>query len=169
MRRLLSTLAITGSLLIGVPTIAVADGLVLFGGVKSGNQLSYRFDFGGDRNSWDRLRLRIGPKKMKLAAMEFIVRYPHYFKGSFDPDKVEVRVGGKKGKKVPLSEVKWDKDNHVIQIYPEEPVPAGKKVELVFSNMRTSNSGIYYFQVSIQSPGDVPLARYVGTSVVSVN
>ncbi len=168
MRRLISTLAIAGSLLVGVPTIALAsDGIYLFGGAKRENLLNYSFDFGGSRGSWDRLRLKISPKKMKLAAMELIVSYPDNFKGKFDTDKIDIRVGGKK---VALSEVKWDKDNNVIKIYPQEPIPAGKKVELVFSNMRTPNyGGMFYFQVTILSPGDVPLPRYIGTSVVSIN
>jgi len=57
---------------------------------------------------------------------------------------------------MPLQEVKWDKENHLIEIYPQEPVPANSRVELVFSNVKNPNfGGTYYF--NCLSP-DVPLA-----------
>jgi hypothetical protein len=124
-------------------------------------------DFGGQTNGWDRYRLRIPAKKMNLAASLFVINYPKYYKGTFDPKKVEVRV---KGKAVPLSEVRWDKENRVIEIYPEQPVPAGSNVELVLSNVKNpAFGGIFYFNCSIQSPGDVPLSRYLGTWMLSIS
>jgi hypothetical protein len=170
MRRVLSALAVTSCLLAGLPSVSLADslpGFTLFSGVKSENQLPFRLDFGGQTNGWDRYRLRIPAKKMNLAASLFVINYPKYYKGTFDPKKVEVRV---KGKAVPLSEVKWDKENRVIEIYPEQPVPAGSNVELVLSNVKNpAFGGIFYFNCSIQSPGDVPLSRYLGTWMLSIS
>ncbi len=170
MRRLLSGIAVTSCLLAGFPAITWAQGLpglTIFSGVKSENQLPFRLDFGGQTNGWDRYRLRIPHKKMNLAASYFVVSYPNYFKGTFDPKKIEVRV---RDKKVPLSEVKWDKENHVIEIYPEQPVPAGSSVELVLSNVKNpSFGGTFYFNASVQSPGEVPLSRYIGTWIINVN
>ncbi|NMG08941.1 DUF2808 domain-containing protein [Brasilonema sp. UFV-L1] len=170
MRRFLSTLAVTGFLLAGVPAISWAQslpGLTLFSGVKGENQLPFRLDFGGQSNGWDRYRLKISNKKLKTAVAQFVISYPEYYKGTFDTKSVEVKV---RGKKIPLSEVKWDKENHVIEIYPQEAVPAGNSVELVFSNVKNPPSGgMFYFNCSIQSPGDVPLARYVGTWIISIS
>jgi hypothetical protein len=170
MRRVLSALAVTSCLLAGLPSVSLADslpGFTLFSGVKSENQLPFRLDFGGQTNGWDRYRLRIPAKKMNLAASLFVINYPKYYKGTFDPKKVEVRV---KGKAVPLSEVRWDKENRVIEIYPEQPVPAGSNVELVLSNVKNpAFGGIFYFNCSIQSPGDVPLSRYLGTWMLSIS
>lgn len=170
MRRVLSALAVTSCLLAGLPSVSFADslpGFTLFSGVKSENQLPFRLDFGGQTNGWDRYRLRIPAKKMNLAASLFVINYPKYYKGTFDPKKVEVRV---KGKAVPLSEVRWDKENRVIEIYPEQPVPAGSNVELVLSNVKNpAFGGIFYFNCSIQSPGDVPLSRYLGTWMLSIS
>ncbi len=168
--RLLSALAVTSSLLVGFPIITGAQGLpglTLFSGVKSENQLPYRLDFGGQANSWERFRFRIPAKRMNLAAAQFAVSYPDYYKGTFDTKKVEVRV---RGKKVPLNEVKWNKEARLLEIFPEEPVPAGQEVELVFSNSRTPPfGGMYHFNCQILSPGDVPLLRYVGTWLVSLS
>jgi hypothetical protein len=141
-------------------------GFTLFSGVKSENQLPFRLDFGGHSNGWDRYRLRIPAKKLKLAAAKFTITYPDYYKGNFDTDKIEVRI---KNKKVPLQQVKWDKENHLIEIYPQEPVPANSRVELVFSNVKNPNfGGTYYFNCQILSPGDVPLLRYVGTWILNI-
>ncbi len=168
-RRLLAAFACT-AVLTGVPTISWADslpGFTLFGGPPRENQLPFRLDFGGTPNTWDRYRLRIPAKKMQLAVAQFSISYPNYYRGEFDTKEVEVRV---RGKSVPLQEVVWDKENRVIQIYPQEPVPAGYNVELVLSNVKNPNfGGMFYFNCQILSPGDVPLLRYIGTWLLSIN
>ncbi|BAY45180.1 hypothetical protein NIES4073_62670 [Kalymmatonema gypsitolerans NIES-4073] len=170
MRRLLSTLAVTSCLLAGIPAISWAQslpGFTLFSGVKSENQLPFRLDFGGQSNGWDRYILKISSKKLKTAVAHFVISYPDYYKGTFDPKEVEVRV---RNKKIAVSEVKWDKENRVIQIYPQEAIPAGSNVELVLSNVKNpAFGGVFYFNCSIQSPGDVPLSRYVGTWIISIS
>jgi hypothetical protein len=141
-------------------------GLTLFSGVKGENQLPFRLDFGGQTSSTDRYILRIPAKKMKLAVAQFAITYPNYYEGTFDPKDVEVKV---KGKKIPLSEVKWDKEGRVIQIFPQEPVPAGDRVELILSNVQNpSFGGVYYFNCQVLSPGDIPLLRYLGTWIISI-
>ncbi len=168
--KLLSAFAAISGLLAGVPAISWAQsnpGLTLFSGVKGDNQLTYRLDFGGQPNTIDRYRLRISHKKMKIAVAQFVISYPEYFKGSFDPKEVELRV---KDKKVSLSDAKWDKENHVIEIFPKEAVPAGSNVEIILSQVKNpSFGGVFYFNCSVQSPGDVPLSRYLGTWIISIN
>ncbi|WP_066376889.1 MULTISPECIES: DUF2808 domain-containing protein [unclassified Anabaena] len=168
MRRLLSTLALTACVMTALPTtLAHAQGFVLFSGVKRENQLPFRFDFGGQRNGIDRYILRVPAEKMKLAVAQFAVSYPDYYKGTFDPEKIEVRV---RGKKVPLSEVKWNREGGLIEIFPEEPVPAGSRVELVFSNVQNpAFGGTYYFRCQVLFTGDVPLLRSLGTWILTIN
>jgi hypothetical protein len=169
MRRVISAIAVTSFLLTGLPIVSLAQslpGFTIFSGVKRENQLPFRLDFGGQSNGWDRYRLRIPAKKLNLAVSQFSISYPDYYKGKFDADKIEVRI---KDKKVPLQEVVWDKENRLVEIYPQEPVPAGSKVELVFSNVKNPTfGGTYYFNCQILSPGDVPLRRYVGTWILSI-
>lgn len=170
MRRVLSALAVTSCLLTGFPIITSAQslpGFTLFSGVKRENQLNYRLDFGGQANGWDRYRLRIPAKKLNLAVSQFTISYPDYYKGKFDTDKIEVRI---KGEKVPVQEVVWDKENHLVEIYPQQPVPAGSPVELVFSNVKNpARGGTFYFNSQVIHPGDVPLPRYVGTWILSID
>ena len=167
--RLVSAVAVTSCLVTGFSLRSWAQsnsGLTLFGGVARENQLSYYLDFGGQRDAWDRYRLRIPAKKMELGVAQFSISYPDYYDGKFDPKKIEVRV---RGKSVPLSEVNWDKENHRIQISLEEPILANNPVELVFSNVKNPPfGGIYYFNCQILTPGDAPLPRYLGTWIMSI-
>lgn len=169
MRRLICALAVTGCIVAGVSTSSSAQntpGFTLWGGVPRENQLNYYLDYGGQANNWDRYRLKIPGKKMDLGAIQFAISYPDYYDGKFDTKKVEVRV---KGKPVALSEVKWDKENHLIQIFLEEPIPAGSSVEIVLSNVKNPPfGGMYYFNAQILTPGDIPLPRYVGTWILSI-
>ncbi|MER3434301.1 MAG: hypothetical protein C4288_12950 [Leptolyngbya sp. ERB_1_1] len=169
MRRAVSVLAIAGSLIASVPLVAFAQGLpglTIFSGVEAKKQLSYRLDFGGNTNSWDRYRFRIGRDKVKVAIAQFSIDYPNYFTGTFDPKDVELMVNDKK---VPIQEVKWQKENYVIEVFPQEPVPAGSNIELIFSNVRNPNSGgMFYFNCRVLSPGDVPLLRDIGTWIVTI-
>ena len=169
MRRLLSTLAVSTCLLTSIPAICWADalpGFTLFSGVKSENQLPFRLDFGGVANMWDRYRLKIPAKRMKLAVAEFAISYPNYYRADFDTKSIEVRA---EGKKIPLQNVKWDKENHLVEIDLQEPAPAGKAVDVVFSNVKNpAFGGTFYFNCEVLSPGDVPLRRYLGTWILSI-
>lgn len=169
MRRMILAIAATGCVLTGISTHTQAQnnpGFTLWSGVARENQLNYYLDYGGQPDGWDRYRLKIPGKKMDMGAIQFAISYPDYFDGKFDPKKIEVRV---KGKRVALNEVKWDKENHLIQIYMEEPVPAGSSVEIVLSNVKNPPfGGMYYFNAQIMTPGDIPLPRYVGTWILSI-
>ncbi len=168
-QRLFGAVAVTGCMLTGFSSQSWAQnnpGLTIFGGVARENQLSYYLDFGGRPNQYDRYRLRIPAKKVELGVAQFAISYPDYFDGKFNPNKIEVRV---KGESVKLSEVKWDKENHIIQIYLEDPITAGNSVELVFNDVKNPPfGGIYYFNAQILTPGDIPLPRYLGTWILSI-
>jgi hypothetical protein len=169
-RRILSGVAIAGCLVAGLPLVSLAQGLpglTIFGGVKGEDNLSYRLDFGGSAGAWgERYRLRIPAKKMKLAVAQFAISYPDYYKGEFDPKSIELRV---KDKSVKIQEVKWNKENFVLEIFPEEPVPAGSPVEIWLENVRNPRfGGMFYFNCQVISPGDAPLLRYLGTWVIQI-
>jgi hypothetical protein len=170
MKRLLPALALSSCLLTGISTTTLAQslpGLTLFSGVKPENQLSFFLDFGGQTNNTDRYRLRLPANKMKLPVSQFNITYPEHYKGSFDTKEIEVRV---KGKSVDVKEVKWNKETRVIEIVPQDPVPAGSKVELILSNVQNpSFGGMFYFNCRVLSPGGVPVPRYLGTWIISIS
>ena len=141
-------------------------GLTIFSGVERPNQLGYYLDFGGRRDQRDRYRLRVPADKMELGVKTFAISYPDYYDGVFDIEKIEVRADGRS---FPIDEVVWNKPDRVLLIYLAEPIEAGKGVELVFSNVRNPRwGGTYYFEGRASSPGDVPLPRYLGTWILSI-
>ncbi|MBM0741928.1 DUF2808 domain-containing protein [Phormidium sp. CLA17] len=170
-RRFFAGLAIAGCFVGAVPLVSVAQnglpGFTLFGGAKGDDNLNYRLDFGGKAGGWDRYRLRLPAKKMTLAVAQFAISYPDYYQGIFDPKSVELQV---QGKAVKLKEVVWNKENNLIEIFPEDPVPANTKVEIWLENVKNPTSGgMFYFNCQIMSPGDLPLLRYLGTWVIQIS
>jgi hypothetical protein len=167
--RLLSVLAVSSCLAAGVATIAQAQGLpgfTIFSGVDRENQLSWRMDYDGRPGVRDRYRLRIPSKKMEFAVEQFSITYPDTYRGEFDTDSVEIKVDGDE---VVIDEVTWDPENRVIEIYPQQPVPADTRVELVLSRVQNPNRiGTHYFNALVRSPGDLPMMRYVGTWILSI-
>lgn len=172
--RLVFAALLAGSVGVGIPTVVSGQqlpGFTIFGGPEQKNQLNFFLESGEAEDDSDRYHLRIPADKMKVAAARFVIDYPDYYDGEFNVDRVEVLVGtGDNQKSVEIDEVIWEPENHVIEIYPVEPVPAGKKVELKLSDVDNPDfGGMYYFNARIESPGDVPLLRYVGTWVLTID
>ncbi|MDX2098544.1 MAG: DUF2808 domain-containing protein [Leptolyngbyaceae cyanobacterium bins.59] len=169
-RPVLSALLLAGIAAAALPMTALAQslpGFTIFSGVRNENQLNYRLDFGGRSDSWDRYRLRISSKRMKLAVSQFVISYPDYYDGKFDTKDVEIIV---RGKSVPIREVRWSQDSFVLEIFPQEPIPAGNDVEIQLSNVKNPVfGGTYYFNCQILTPGDVPLLRYIGTWIITIS
>jgi len=169
-RLLGSIVAITGCLLAAAPTITFAQsnpGFTLIGGAGK-DTLDYYLDFGGQRDNWDRYRLRIPAKKMDLGADKFTINYPDYYEGTFDKDQVEVVV---QDQTIKPKEVTWDQENHRLQIFLEKTIESGKDIEIVLSNVKNpSFGGIFNFNCMAENYTDsVPLPRYVGTWVLSIS
>ena len=169
MRRSISGIALTSALFFGLPNLSFAQGLpgvTLFGGPERANLLNF-FLQSGRAGAKDRYKLRIPANKLNLAVELISITYPDYYKGKIDPDRVEIRI---KDDSIALDEVIVDPENHFVQIYPLEPIPAGTKVEIVFSNVKNPTfGGMYHFNANIRTPGDVPMLRYVGTWVLSID
>jgi hypothetical protein len=170
LRRIAPILLGSGCLLVGLPWVALAQsggcGLTLFSGVDREKLLSCWLS-NGHAGAWDTWILRINKSKMKLAAAQFVIDYPTYFTGSFDPKRIKLKVDKRDWA---LQEVKLSREDYVIEIYPEEPVPAGSDVEIVASNVTNPSSpGTFYFNCRVQTPGDLPLLRDIGTWIVSID
>lgn len=169
MRRLFLGVALTGSVLLGLPTTLLAQGLpgvTLFGGPEQENLLNFFLQSGraGER---DRYKLRIPADKLNLAVELISITYPDYYRGKLDPDRIEIRI---KDEPIALEDVIVDQENNFVEIYPAEPIPAGTKIEVVFSNVKNPTfGGMYHFNANIRTPGDVPMLRYVGTWLLSID
>jgi hypothetical protein len=168
-RSVLSVLAIAGCLATGLVLPSYAQGLpglTIFSGIDRANQLGYRLDNSGRPSARDRYRLRIPADKMTLAVAQLAISYPNTYRGTFDPQDIEVRASGDE---IALENVEWDQENRVINIYPAEPIPARSRVEVRLANVRNPNrGGTHYFNAMVRSPGDLPMLRYIGTWIVSI-
>ncbi|MEM9008409.1 MAG: DUF2808 domain-containing protein [Cyanobacteria bacterium P01_F01_bin.86] len=182
----LAMLILAGSFLIGWSNVSWAQsrtpGLTIFSGVKQTNELKYLIDGNQPGNRRARYYLGISGRKMQLAVSEFEVLYPKKFRGRFDPERVEVRLGkgrARKGQRV-ASEVVWDPNNACglslpgtedeycrIEIYLDQSIPANTGVVLVFDRVKNPNMpGTHYFHGRVRTPGDQPFRSYVGTWIV---
>lgn len=169
-QRLLPILAVAGCLVTVVPELVRSQslpGFTLFSAIEPANQLAYRLD-SGNRSSTDRYRLKIpGAKINRLGAAQIQITYPNYFKGKFDDKAVEVIVGDKS---IPIQSAKWDKERQSIQIDLAQQLKTKGEIEVVLSNVQNpDSSGMYYFSCQVKSSADFPLARYVGTWIVSID
>ncbi len=169
-RKLLPCLALASCLVAAAPVISRADslpGFTLFSGVDRADQLNYRLD-SGNRSANDRYYLRIpGAKINRLGAAEIQITYPEYYKGTFDEKSIAVSV---EGKQIPISSVKWDKPTQSITIDLAEQIKTQGEIEVVLNNVKNPDgSGMYYFNCQIKSSAEFPIARYVGTWILSID
>jgi Protein of unknown function (DUF2808) len=169
-QKLLPILALTSCLVAVVPVAVRADslpGFTLFSGVDPSNQLSYRLD-SGNRNATDRYRLKIpGSKINRLGAAQIQISYPDYYKGTFDEKGVEVFVGEKS---IPVEAVQWDRENRTLNIDLAQRLKTKNEIEVVLSNVQNPDGGgMYYFNCNVKSSKEFPLARTVGTWILSID
>ena len=169
-RKLLPFLAITSCLVAAIPTLVRADslpGFTLFSGVDPANQLSYRLD-SGNRNVTDRYRLKIpGSKINSLGAAQIQIVYPDYYKGKFDDQKVEVFVGDKS---IPVQSATWNREQRTLEINLEQQLKTKSEIEVVLNNVQNPDGiGTFYFDCLVKSSVNFPIARKIGTWILSID
>jgi Protein of unknown function (DUF2808) len=169
-QKLLPIFALTGCLVAVAPIVTRADslpGFTLFSGVDPSNQLSYRLD-SGNRSTTDRYRLKIpGSKINRLGAAQIQIGYPDYYKGKFDDKAVEVFVGDKS---IPVEAVQWNKENQTIQIDLATRLKTKGDIEVVLNNVQNpDSSGMFYFTCQVKSSAEFPVARQVGTWILTID
>ncbi|APB34196.1 hypothetical protein GlitD10_1870 [Gloeomargarita lithophora Alchichica-D10] len=161
---LLATLSVVGGA--GV-AVGQGSGWTLWGGPKK--ELRYSAD-SGQIGQWDRYYLNV--PRQSIAVAEYYITYPQHYRGELDPKQVEVvrsRSQGKDQQKFRLGEAVLDQENRLLRIALIDPVPADTPVDIVLSNVRNPrNSGMFFFNLQVLSPGDIPLPRQVGTWVITM-
>jgi hypothetical protein len=167
---LLALLALASCAVTSLPIITNAQGLpglTLCWTGRCPKELNYRLDYGGRSDTFDRYRLRIPGRELNVAVAQIAIAYPDYYTGTFDVNDVEVFV---RDRAVAIKPVDWDRENRRLLIEPMEPIAANQPVEIHLSNVKNPRyGGMFYFNGSIQSPGDLPLLRYIGTWVISID
>jgi hypothetical protein len=168
MKRILSVLAVTALCLGGTiaPSWSQTSGWTIFGGVERKYELKYRLQR-GKADTWDRYWLKIPAKKVNWAVLQFQITYPEYFDGEFDSNEIEVKVDDET---IEIQDALWDPENRLIEIYPLEPIPANKDIEIVLSDVQNPRfGGMFNFNCRIVTPGGPPLPQYLGTWVLAID
>ena len=179
-KRVLPVLLCSGALVGIAPTLVEAQSNPGFsfiwggGDSKPQRQLGYNLQYGTPGHLNDTWALRLNDKERAISSIR--ITFPDYFNGKFRENKILLRetpksriFSFKKGKKIEVSSVSYDADSGIVEIIPAEPIPAGKKIEAVFKNVRNPRSGgMYFINCAVLSPGDVPLPRQLGTWVLSI-
>ena len=147
---------------------ATGPGLTLFG------EQSLNFSLqSGSSDTFDRYKLRIPPQETAIS--QVVVDYdPDRWDGRLDPDRIELRYRKKKRgreRRFKLKELNWDPASGIVSLIPEESIPAGERVEVVFHNVvNPKNGGFYKFKCKIAIPGDrTQLFRFLGNWVIDIN
>ncbi|WP_448380838.1 DUF2808 domain-containing protein [Gloeomargarita sp.] len=152
----------------GGAVLAQGSGWTLWGGPKK--ELRYWAD-SGQVGQWDRYYLNV--PRQKIAVVEYYITYPEHYRGELDTNAVEVvrsRSWGKDQQKFRVGEVVLDKENRLLRITLIDPVPADTPVDIVLSNVKNPrHTGMYFFNLQVLSPGDIPLPRQVGTWVITLS
>lgn len=171
----------TGLAAVAVPPV-LAQGLPGLTLRWNGNEGGFRelkyFLNSGTVGALDRYTLAIPGREIEQAIQQLTITYPTYYTGSFSDNKVSLRycqLGNvlsrtRCNEKVPLSDFEIDRDNGRIDFYPQAPIPAGTTVGVVFEGViNPNNPGMFQFNASALSPGDVPISRYLGSWVVTID
>lgn len=147
--------------------LAQGTGWTIFGGPKNTKELRAFLD-SGQPGQQDRYYLEV--PRQPISVSEYYITYPEYYKGSFDVDRIEVRTRRNPKRNFKVGEALWDKESRQLRITVVDPIPADTVVEIVLSNVRNPRTGaMFFFNLSVLSPGDIPLPRPVGTWVITLS
>ncbi|MEO0986624.1 MAG: DUF2808 domain-containing protein [Cyanobacteria bacterium J06639_14] len=164
----LGLLAIAGLAAVGNAAIAqTTDGFTIFGGVDSEYRLSYYIDNNERRSPDARYYLRVaGRKLISRDVLEIQISYPEKFEengGHFTNANIELRDGtGRGGEAIPVDEIVINPDENLIEIYPEEPIPANSSFVIAVFDVRNPNRyGNHYFVLDVLYQGGL-LREFAG-------
>ena len=149
------------------PSHATGPGLTLFGE----QSLNFNLDSGAN-STFDRYRLRIPPQETAIS--QVVVGYdPTRWRGRLDEDNIELRYRkDRDGRErvFKLRELAVDTESGIVSLVPEQPVPAGERVEVVFHNVANPrNGGFFKFRCNIAIPGDrAQQFRFLGNWVIDI-
>jgi Protein of unknown function (DUF2808) len=162
LRRALPVIALMSCTTFTLPSQAE---YTLFSGVDAKDQLSHRLDF-GNRSVSDSYRLSLSGQRLPVGAAQINIVYPEHYTGVFDASQVTVAVNEKA---IPVTEVKWQKDQRTLQINLQERLQTKDNINIVLGNVRNPDrSGLFYFDCQVKSSVNFPIARYAGTWILNI-
>ena len=119
--------------------------------------------------------LLIKKKDRDRAIMKLDVTIPSYFKAKIETKNIRfayceagsVSKRTKCGETIPAS-ISLNNDGKLIEIVPTSPVPTDRTIGVELQVRNPYGRGMYQFNALAQSPGEVTLAKYLGSWVIEL-
>jgi hypothetical protein len=133
----------------------------------------YYYQSSKERRARSTYYLVMKPKNRKTAILKLTINLPEHFDATIKPKKLSlcrIQLGGMlertrcKEKLPAVFEVNRDQKKTSIDIFPNQPIPVDKEgYAVVMKIFNPSKSGMFQVNAMSQSPGDMPISRYIGS------
>tara|TARA_Y100001968_G_C19384738_1_gene732263 strand:- start:115 stop:705 length:591 start_codon:yes stop_codon:yes gene_type:complete len=113
----------------------------------------------------------------KTAILKLKIRVPPKFDAKITPKKLslcQVKIGGFAERTRCIKEIpaiiEVDEGQRNIEIFPNTPIPTDKKTyAVVMKIFNPRRSGMFQLSAFSQSPGDLPISKYLGTWNITID
>ena len=119
--------------------------------------------------------LVVKPRDRRTAILKLSIKIPKYFDANISPKKLNlctVAIGGMlsktKCKKQIPAVFEVSKDQSLIEIFPDQPIPTEDGFAVVMKIFNPGQAGMFQFNALAQAPGDIPMAGYLGSWSIDV-
>ncbi len=115
-------------------------------------------------------------KDRKTAILKLSINFPKHFDSTITPKKFslcKVALGGmlertRCTERLPAI-VEVSKDQTKVEVFPEQPIPTTESYALVMKIFNPTKSGMFQLNALGQSPGDMPISRYIGSWSIDID
>ncbi len=137
----------------------------------------YYYQSSKERRSRSTYYLVMKPKDRKTAILKLSINLPKHFDVTIKPRKLKlcrIQIGGMLEKTkcmetIPAVFEVNKKESTSIEVFPNQPIPVDKNgYALVMKVFNPTKAGMFQMNAFTQSPGDMPISRYVGSWNVDI-
>ncbi len=136
----------------------------------------YYYQSSQDKRDRSTYYLVLKPRNRQTAILKLSISVPEHFNSTIKTKKLslcEVQVGGMTEKTKCLKEVpavfEVNEDMTKIEVFPNQPIPVNKKgYAVVMKVFNPTRSGMFQFNATSLSPGDLPVSRYLGSWSIDI-
>ena len=132
----------------------------------------YYYQSSKDRRARSTYYLVMSPKRRKTAILKLTINFPKHFDSNIKTKKLSlcrIQTGGtlertKCKEKIPaIFEVTKGKQTS-IEVFPNQPIPVDKEgYAVVMKIFNPTRAGMFQVNALSQSPGAMPISRYIGS------
>ncbi len=115
------------------------------------------------------------PKDRRTAILKLKITLPNYFDAKIKPEKLSlcrVSLGGMLTRTKCLEKIpavfEVAKKQEYIEVFPDEPIPEDQAYAIKMKIFNPAKTGMFQLNALAQSPGDLPITRYIGSWNIDV-